>query len=94
MLQEDLQVGRLADTFDFGDKEQDIEQLMLRLNRMYTDIATSVNSKPDLYQRQVDGQAGDIFLSQGSININLATNKVEMLTQHDTATTVIWTTLS
>lgn len=87
-------MARLPDTFDFGGKEQDIEQLMLRLNRMYTDIATSVNSKPDLYQRQVDGQAGDTFLSQGSININLATNKVEMLTQHDTATTVIWTTLS
>lgn len=85
---------RLADTFDFGDKEQNLEDLLLRLNRMYTDIATSVNSKPDLYQRQVDGQAGDTFLSQGSININLLTNKVEMLTQHDTATTVIWTTLS
>lgn len=85
---------RLAETFDFGDKEQNLEDLLLRLNRMYTDIATSVNSKPDLYQRQVDGQAGDTFLSQGSININLLTNRVEMLTQHDTATTVIWTTIS
>jgi hypothetical protein len=87
-------VVRLADTFDFGDKEQELENLLLRLNRMYTDIATSVNSKPDLYQRQVDGQVGDTFLSQGSVNINLLTNKVEMLTNHDSATTVIWTTLS
>ena len=101
MLLEGLQVVRLADNFDFGANEQTVEELLLRLQRMYSDIATSVNSKPDLYQRldgsipgSGDGQITDTFLSQGSININLSTNKVEMLTNHDSATTVIWTTLS
>lgn len=95
-------MARLPNTFNFGDVENDkIEDLMLRLEEMYTLIATAVNSKPDLYQRSDDGvpgagdgQVGDTFLSQGSININLSTNKVEMLTNHPTATTVTWTTLS
>ena len=60
---------------------------------MYIDIAEAVNSKPDLYERTTDGQPGDTFLAQGSFNINTATDKVEMLTNHQT-TTVTWTTLS
>jgi hypothetical protein len=58
------------------------------------DLAEAVNSKPDLYQRNTDGQVSDTFLAQGSININLSTNKVEMLTNHPTQTTVTWTQLS
>ena len=71
-----------------------MEELLLLLDRMYIDLASAVNSKPDLYQRTTDGQTTDTFLAQGSININLSTDKVEMLTQHINQTTVTWTTLS
>lgn len=72
----------------------DMEQMLVILSRMYTDLARAINQKPDLYQRTVDGQATDTFLAQGSININLSTNKVEMLTNHTSPTNVTWTTLS
>lgn len=88
-------MARLPETFNFPDPHTvDIAELLLILNRMYIDIAEAVNSKPDLYQRNVDGQVDDTFLAQGSININLSTDKVEMLTNHLTPTTVTWVTLS
>jgi hypothetical protein len=87
-------VARLPNTFNFPDKDNiDMEGLLLILNRMYEDLAEAINSKPDLYQRDVDGQTTDTFLAQGSININLTTDKVEMLTNHTSATAVTWTTL-
>lgn len=88
-------MARIPDSFNFGEtKEIDMEELIIKLQRMYTDLAEAVNSKPDLYQRNTDGQAGDTFLAQGSININLSTNKVEMLTNHTSPTAVVWTQLS
>lgn len=93
-------MARLPDTFNFGDgDEMTVEQLVKKLNRMYMDLAEAVNSKPDLYQKTVngtpeDGGVNDTFLAQGSININTTTNKVEMLTNHVDQTTVTWTTLS
>lgn len=88
-------MARLPNTFNFGnDPDLTIEELIIKLERMYIDIAEAVNSKPDLYQRLTDGQPSDVFLAQGSININLNTNKVEMLTNHPTQTTVTWTQLS
>jgi len=86
-------VARLPNNFNFGE-ERTLEELLIRLERMYIDIATAVNSKPDIYEREVDGDASDSFLAQGSININTLTNKVEMITQHPTESTVTWTTLS
>lgn len=71
-----------------------MEELLVLLDRMYIDLATAVNSKPDLVQREVDGQVTDTFLAQGTININLLTDKVEMLTNHVDPVTVTWTTLS
>lgn len=89
---------RISETFNFGEFGEPEEitgtKLLQLLERMYTDLAVAVNSKPDLYQRNVDGQAGDTFLSQGSININLTTDKVEMLTNHISPSTVTWTQLS
>lgn len=86
---------RISDTFDFGDvNNMTMETLLVRLDRMYMSIAEAVNSKPDLYQRNVDGQVDDTFLAQGSININLTTDKVEMLTNHVSPTVVTWVTLS
>ena len=88
-------MARIPENFNIGDREDlTIEGLLLLIERLYTDLAVAVNSKPDLYQRTVDGQTGDTFLAQGSININLTTNKVEMLTNHVNPTTVTWTQLS
>lgn len=77
-----------------------VEELLLICERMYSDLAIALNQKTDLVQRSDngvpgagDGQATDTFLDQGTLNINLSTNKVEMLTNHQ-ATTVTWTTLS
>ncbi len=86
---------RISEYFNFGNVEDnDLEEIIKNLERMYTDLAVAINSKPDVYQRRTDGQTSDTFLSNGDININLDTNKVEMLTNHDSQTTVIWTTLS
>jgi len=88
-------VARIPEHFNFGSTEDmSMEELVIKLQRMYLDLAEAVNSKPDLYQRLTDGQTSDTFLAQGSININLNTNKVEMLTNHTGPTTVTWTQLS
>ena len=88
-------MARIPESFNFGsDEEMTMEDLVVKLERMYFDLASAVNSKPDLYQRETDGQTTDTFLAQGSININLNTNKVEMLTNHVNPTTVTWKTLS
>lgn len=88
-------MARIPESFNFGDREKmSIEDLLIVLERMYVDLATAINSKPDLYQRTVDGQTSDTFLAQGSININLSTDKVEMLTNHTSPTAVTWTKLS
>ena len=86
---------RIPENFNIGDREKlTIKDLFLIIERMYTDLAVAVNSKPDLVQRDVDGQTTDTFLAQGTININLTTDKVEMLTNHVNQTTVTWTQLS
>lgn len=88
-------MARLPETFQLGTTE-DItpEVLLIYLQRMYTDLATALNQKPDIYFRDTDGIASETFLAQGTINVNESTNKVEMLTNHPTQTTVTWTTLS
>lgn len=88
-------MASIPKTFNFGDNENlTLEELIIKLQRMYILLAEAINSKPDLYQREVDGQITDTFLAQGSININLLTDKVEMLTNHVDPTTVTWTQLS
>lgn len=88
-------MARIPETFNIGDRtELTVERLLELMERMYVDLAEAVNSKPDLYQREVDGQADDTFLAQGSININTTTLKVEMLTEHSSPTAVVWTQLS
>jgi len=84
----------LPNTFNFNTNDNmTLDMLIDNLQRMYQDLATSINSKPSIYERNLDGQTTDTFLPQGSININLATNKVEMLTNHVNPTTVTWVTL-
>lgn len=88
-------MAKLTEYFNFGDtQDMTQEELMLRLQRMYTDLAVAINRKPDIIQRTVNGQINDTFLANGDININLNTNNVEMLTNHPTSTTVTWTQLS
>lgn len=88
-------MARLPESFNFGDRSKmSIEDLLVVLERMYVDLAEAINSKPDFVQRTVDGQPGDTFLAQGTFNINLNTDKVEMLTNHVDPTTVTWTQLS
>jgi len=87
-------VARISEVFDYGDKEDlTLEKLLQLLERAYYDLAVAINQKPDLYERDTDGQTSDTFLAQGSININSTTLKVEMLTRHIDPTTVTWTTL-
>jgi hypothetical protein len=93
-------MAKIAETFTFPDPDEVTQEELLRyLQEMYTILAVAINRKPDIYQRTVggvptDGSPTDTFLSQGDININTTTNKVEMLTNHLSPTLVTWTTLS
>ncbi len=88
-------MARISQTFNTGDRSNITPERLLELmERMYMDLAEAVNSKPDLYERDTDGQTSETFLAQGSININTTTLKVEMLTEHTDPSTVVWTTLS
>lgn len=86
-------MAKITETFNFGKVEGIDEEFLVKLQRMYSDLAIAVNKKPDVYQRQTDGQTSDTFLSNGDININLSTNKVEMISNHPTQQTVTWVTL-
>ena len=88
-------MAKIPETFNFSKKENmDFELLLKELQRMYYELASALNRKPDVYQRSTDGQTTDTFLANGDMNINTTTNKVEMLTEHPTQTTVTWVTLS
>jgi hypothetical protein len=86
-------MAKIPETFNFGNIKE-TEELLRNLQEMYTQLAVAVNQKPDVYQRTTNGNVNETFLSNGDININLNTNRVEMLTNHPTQTTVTWTQLS
>ena len=71
-----------------------LDYLIYLLEKMYMDIAQQANRSPQVYFRETDGLVTDYELSNGDINVNTLTNKVEMLVAHPTATTVTWVTLS
>jgi hypothetical protein len=88
-------MARLPQHFNIGKRKNlTTEDLLLIIERMYEDLAMQINNKPDLYIRTADGDPTSSILSMGSINVNTSTNKVEMITQHPTASTVTWTKLS
>ena len=88
-------MAKLSETYGVGNTENITPEQLLRLMQdMYTDLAIAINRKPDVIQRETDGLTTDTFLSNGDININLSTDKVEMVTNHPTGTTVTWTQLS
>ena len=88
-------MAKISEFFQVGDKSDlSPEKLLVIIETMYRDLAIAINRKPDVYERDVDGQSSDYFLSNGDININHLTDKVEMITNHPTQTTVTWTQLS
>jgi len=88
-------MAKVPETYDVGDSENISPERLLRIMQdMYKDLAIQLNKKPDLYQRSTDGLVTDTFLSNGDININTTTKKVEMLTEHTSSTIVGWTQLS
>jgi hypothetical protein len=90
-----IQVAKIATSITFGDRENlDMETLLDFVEKMYVDLADAVNSKPSLVERATDGQPTEAFLPNGTLNLNTGTNKVEMLTNHTSATAVTWTLLS
>lgn len=88
-------MAKIPDYLQIGERDDmSVEQLLLVVEQMYLDIATALNKKPDIIQRTTDGLVTDTFLSNGDLNINTTTLKVEMLVAHPTAATVTWKTLS
>lgn len=88
-------MAKLPDYYNVGDREgMTPERLLVIIEDIYKQLATAVNQTPSIYQRASDGLTTDTFLSNGSININTATLKVEMLAEHSTVSTVVWKTLS
>jgi hypothetical protein len=89
-------MAKIPEEYNFGNSPENltIQELILRLQDMYRDLAISINKKPDLYERTTDGLVTDTALSDGSININKTTTKVQMLTNHTSTTNVTWVTLS
>lgn len=93
-------MAKLPTTFPVGDRD-DIspERLLEMIEDMYSKLANAINEKPTVYQRNVagtpsDGDTGDTFVAVGDINVNTTSDKVEMCTQHDSVSTVVWTQLS
>lgn len=88
-------LAKISETFDFGDVEDMTQERMMRsFQEAYTTLATAINRKPDVYTRDTDGQATETVLANGDININLSTDKVEMITNHTSPTNITWTQLS
>ena len=88
-------MAKIPETYAAGATSNlSVEQLYLILLDMYKDLAVALNKKPDIYQRETDGLVTDTFLSNGDINININTLKIEMLSAHPTINTVTWTQLS
>lgn len=85
-------MAKLPENFPFGESENITNEDLIRyIQEMYTQLAVAINSKPDVYQRNTNGLTSDVTLANGSININNSTNAVEVLTNHSSPTTVIWT---
>ncbi len=86
---------KIREYFDVGDSRTITEETFLdSFEDAYLDIAVNLNRKPDIYQRPTNGLTTDTLLSNGDININTNTLEVEMLVEHDTATSVVWTQIS
>lgn len=89
---------KIKERFNVGDRSNiDMERLLDLMEEMYKDLAVAINRKPDVIFREPasDGVSGpipkgDVFLSNGDINVNVDTHKIEMLVEHVDTTTVVW----
>jgi len=94
-IEEVSQVGKLAQRLEIGRRDslttQDVADI---IENMYAELADAINRKPDIIERETDGQADDVLLSNGSFNINSSTGKVEILTEHTSSSAVTWVQLS
>lgn len=98
-------MGRLSENYELGNAEDmEPEEFLRRIQEMYTELARAINRKPDLVfitsgndmngnPVPADGDNTETFLSNGTININTFSDKVEIITDHPTASTVNWVTL-
>lgn len=86
-------MSKLPESYDFNDSE-DISELKRQLSDMYKILSSAINQKPDIYERITDGLTTDTSLSNGDININSSTGKIQMLNSHPTQTSVNWIDLS
>lgn len=87
-------MARVPEYYNVGDRsDMTVERLLVIVEDLYRQLAVALNQKPDLVQRASDGLTTDVFLSQGTLNINTSTLKVEMLTEHTSTSAVVWTTL-
>jgi len=87
-------MAKILEYLNVGNRQNmTVEELLLIVEKMYQDIAINLNKKPDIIQQPSNGVTTDSFLSNGDIWINSATLGVQMVTQHDTASTVVFTTL-
>ena len=88
-------MAKVPEYYSIGDKTTITpEELARVIEDLYSDLAVALNKKPDIYQRSTDGLTTDTFLNVGDLNINTSTDKVEMITNQPTPTSVTWTTLS
>ena len=88
-------MAKLQEYYDVGDRRQmTVDRLLLVVEDVYKQLAAALNQKPDVFQRSTDGLTTDTFLSNGDMNINTSTLKIEMLAEHSTISTVVWKTLS
>lgn len=88
-------MAKLPESYSVGDQDNlTIPKLLNVIEDMYRDLAIAINRKPDIITRETDGDTSETFLSNGDININLSSDKVEMVTNHVDTSTVTWTQLS
>jgi len=84
-------MAKIPEYYSVGDRGNiTVERLLVILEDVYKDLAIAVNKKPDLFIRESDGLTTDIKLSEGSININSNTKKIEMLVAHQSTSAVTW----
>ena len=73
-------MAKIPEYYEIGNRDNlTVERLLEIIEDMYRQLAVSINSKPDLYQRDTDGQADETFLDNGTLNLNTTTQNVEML---------------
>ena len=86
---------QIPETFNVGSRDNlTVEKLLELIEISYSDLATAINKKPDIIERNDDGQVTDTFLSNGDININTGTLKVEILTSHVDPANVTWSQIN